>query len=269
MKISADTKIASIVKENPLALEAIVSISKAFEKLRNPYLFRLMAKRASIQMACKIAGCKISDFYEKLRPLGFDQDISAKISTETIIEKKEIFPDLSSLKLIQLDVRPILEKGLDPLQEILAKVNVINDKQVLEIINSFLPIPLINLLEKQGFLSEIVTQENDLSIVRFYRNAKDNKIIKIEDDYNSEDWDEVYQKYKDEWSIVDVRAMQMPQPMITILEALDTIGKHGSLFIRHHKVPLFLLPELAERNIEYRINRLDENEVNLILFHKE
>ncbi len=269
MKISADTKIASLVKENPLALEAIVSISKAFEKLRNPYLFRLMAKRASIQMACKIAGCKISDFYEKLKPLGFEQDLSNKISSENIDIKKELFPDISTLKLIQLDVRPILEKGLDPLQEILAKVNVINDKQVLEITNSFLPIPLINLLEKQGFLSEIVTQEDDLSIVRFYRNSNEYKPLKIEEDYNSEDWDLVYQKYKDEWSIIDVRAMQMPQPMMTILEALDTIGSNGSLFIRHHKVPLFLLPELVERNIEYRINRMNEKEVNLILFPKQ
>lgn len=192
-----------------------------------------------------------------------------KISLEDIEDKGEISPDLSTLKVIRLDVRPILEKGLDPLQEILAKVNVLNNNQVLEITNSFIPIPLINLLEKQGFLTEIVKQESDLAVVRFYRNSIDAKQIKIEEDYNSEDWDDVYNTYKEEWSVLDVRAMQMPQPMITILDALDTIGPNGSLFIRHHKVPLFLLPELAERDIEYRINRLDEKEVNLILFHKK
>jgi hypothetical protein len=51
MVITANTKIAAILKSNPAALEAIVSISPKFEKLRNPLLRKLMAGRASVSMA--------------------------------------------------------------------------------------------------------------------------------------------------------------------------------------------------------------------------
>lgn len=69
--INANTKIAAILKQHPDALEAIISISPKFNKLRNPLLRKLMASRASISMASKIGGCSVNDFFEKLQPLGF------------------------------------------------------------------------------------------------------------------------------------------------------------------------------------------------------
>lgn len=43
MIINSETKIAAILKKNPAALEAIVSITPKFEKLRNP-LFTLITQ---------------------------------------------------------------------------------------------------------------------------------------------------------------------------------------------------------------------------------
>ena len=74
MIIHANTKIGAIIKQHPGALEAIVSIHPMFEKLRNPILRKVMAGRASISMAAKMAGCSIQAFYEKLTPLGFEVD---------------------------------------------------------------------------------------------------------------------------------------------------------------------------------------------------
>ena len=74
--LNAKTKISAILKQQPDALEAIISISPKFEKLRNPLLRKLMAGRASVGMASKIAGCSIQDFYNKLTPLGFHVDAS-------------------------------------------------------------------------------------------------------------------------------------------------------------------------------------------------
>jgi hypothetical protein len=62
MTINADTKIGAILKENPEALEAIVSISTRFEKLRNPLLRKIMAPRTTLSMASRVGGCSVSDF---------------------------------------------------------------------------------------------------------------------------------------------------------------------------------------------------------------
>src|SRR5690348_8261378 len=77
MTINANTKISKILKENPDALDAIVSITPKFEKLRNPLLRKLMAARTSIGMASNIAGLSVEKFFEKLQPLGFEADRDA------------------------------------------------------------------------------------------------------------------------------------------------------------------------------------------------
>src|SRR5665213_2760982 len=74
MTINANTKIAAVLKQHPDALEAIISISPKFEKLRNPLLRKLMAGRSSISIASKMGGCSINDFFTKLKPLGFEID---------------------------------------------------------------------------------------------------------------------------------------------------------------------------------------------------
>ena len=43
--INANTKIASLLKEHPDALETIISISPKFTKLRNPVLRKVIAGR--------------------------------------------------------------------------------------------------------------------------------------------------------------------------------------------------------------------------------
>lgn len=78
MTINANTKIAAILKHNADALDAIVSISPKFEKLRNPLLRKIMAGRTSLAMASKIGGCSVNDFFVKLQPLGFEIDSTIK-----------------------------------------------------------------------------------------------------------------------------------------------------------------------------------------------
>src|SRR5690606_27196399 len=57
MLINPQTKIATLLKHHPDALETIVMLSPDFKKLRNPILRKLMAGRTSIAMASKIGGC--------------------------------------------------------------------------------------------------------------------------------------------------------------------------------------------------------------------
>ncbi len=71
LSINAQTKIATLLKHHPDALEAIVSIAPDFKKLRNPILRKIMAGRTSISMASKIGKCTPDDFFKVLEPLGF------------------------------------------------------------------------------------------------------------------------------------------------------------------------------------------------------
>jgi uncharacterized protein (DUF2249 family) len=266
MNINANTKIAKILKQNPDALKAIISINPRFEKLRNPLLRKLMAARTSIGMAAKIGGFEVERFYEKLKPLGFDIDTESHLENNQERPKLPVFFNtLKPEQIVDFDVRPVIDAGEDPLSLIVEKVKKIPKGGALKIINSFEPAPLISLLKKQGFESFVDGVNEQLVETYFYK--KDDMAVQInEAEENSAGWDELLQKYEGKIQTVDVRHLEMPQPMMTILEAIEKLPEDKALFVYHKRIPVFLLPELRERKFDFRIKEIAPNEVRLLIF---
>ncbi len=265
--INVNTKIGYILKQHPDALDAIVSISPKFNKLKNPLLRKLMASRTSILMASKIGGCTVDDFFERLRPLGFVIDKSILADDESYLAPiPDYIKNVSPENVVELDVRPVLESGEDPLYMIRERVEGMTRYQVLKLLNSFEPIPLIQLLEKQGYqtYSEIV--EENLVITYFYKGDNVKVVDNKSDNYPNEDWDTILNKYNGNLVEIDVRHLEMPMPMLTILDELEKLPDNSALFVNHKRIPVFLLPELNDRKFEYRINEISENEVKLLIF---
>lgn len=173
MQINMDTKIETILQAHPDALDAIISISTKFNKLRNPVMRKLMAPRVSLNMASKVGNCSPEDFYKKLEPLGF------------VIDR--------------------IPAGA---------------------------IPVIDTVPE------------------------------------APDWDESLAQFEDKIKILDIRTLEMPQPMIRILQALETLEENQALFIYHKRIPVFLLPELNDRNMDYRIKTYNEGDVRMLIFKK-
>jgi uncharacterized protein (DUF2249 family) len=266
ININTNTKIAAILKQHAGALDAIISISPKFEKLRNPILRKLMAGRATIAMASKIGGCSVNDFYEKLEPLGFiiDRETKAEDNKET---KKvpQFLKDLRPEMLVELDVRPVIESGKDPLNIILEKIKTVQDGQVLKLINSFEPVPLLLLLGKQGFDSYVeLLDENTVNTYFFKKKGASFK--ETDTTKATEGWEEMLQRFNGNMETIDVRKLEMPLPMLTILDALEKLPNEKALYVYHKRIPVFLLPELADRKFDYRIKEISDDEVHLLIF---
>ncbi len=264
--INANTRIATLLKGHPDALEAIVSISPKFTKLRNPLLRKLMAARTTISMASKIGGCTPEDFFKKLEPLGFVIDTNTSVAkSEETKPLPEFMLNRTEANTKELDVRPVLESGQDPLTMIMDILREIQAGQILKIINSFDPIPLVLLLEKQGYkaYSEIVGE--DLVYTYFYNPSSTAKIqpeVKLENEH----WDEMVASFADNIETIDVRHLEMPLPMLTILDHLENLNDNKALYVYHKRIPVFLLPELQERKMDYRIKEISDGEVHLLIF---
>jgi uncharacterized protein (DUF2249 family)/TusA-related sulfurtransferase len=267
VKINAQTKISALLKQHPGALEAIVSLSPHFEKLRNPILRKLMAGRATIAMASKIGNCTEDDFFQKLKPLGFELNTYNMTNTNTNQDFPDFLKNPGKGDITELDVRPILASGSDPLQHILEKVKALPPGNILKIINTFEPIPLIRLLEKKGFQSAVVSKEDSLIETYFFKKEEvADSTVNLEK--TPDDWNAITNRFADKFQTVDVRDMEMPLPMITILDALQKLPADMALWVNHKRIPVFLLPELAERNFNYCIKEISDTEVNLIIFRK-
>ena len=145
--------ISALIKENPDVIEAIVSINKHFEKLRNPILRKILASRVTIADAAKIGGTTIQIIFEKLAPLGFFCEEGNSKNIENVNFVPEFFKTLTKKYLEELDVRKDLDSGKDPFNKIMDVLAQLPDKYTLKIINTFEPIPLIHLLQKKGYSS--------------------------------------------------------------------------------------------------------------------
>lgn len=276
MLINERTKIAALLKHHPDALETIVTLSPDFKKLRNPVLRALMAGRTTIAMASKIGGCKPADFFKALAPLGFEVDRPQTDAQEDAVPeskpKPEYLQNIQPDRLVNFDVRAMLAEGSDPLKSIQQQVKSLNPGEVLVIINNFEPVPLIKLLEKQGFQTYVNFIDPDTIETYFYKiaaadDSKNDEADAVEEDLPaSGDWHILLQRYENNLVEVDVRHLEMPMPMMTILENLEVLPEGKALYVHHKRIPVFLLSELKEREFDYRIKEVRDGEVYLLLF---
>ncbi|SRR5690554_3585639 len=275
MSINERTKLSELLKHHPDALEAIVSLSPDFKKLRNPVLRALMAGRTTIAMASKMGGIGPSDFFRALEALGFESEASqGSLSQEPVpknIPRPEALKSLAAERLVSFDVRSILADGKDPLRPIQQRVKSLKAGEVLLIVNTFEPVPLIKVLEKQGFQSHVEVLAPDRVETYFYRlegeGAPMGEVqVGEEEGSTSGDWEPLLERFAGNLEEIDVRHLEMPMPMMTILEALETLPQGKALYVYHKRIPVFLLTELRERNFDYRIREVGDGEVYLLIF---
>lgn len=268
MTINVHTKISSLLKQHPGALETIISISPAFKKLRNPILRKVIAARTSIAMASKLGGCRVEDFFKKLQPLGFEID-RATVALDKPLETKPVpgfMQHTDPADFIQLDVRPVIAAGKDPLDMIMQKIKILQTGQVLKLINSFEPVPLIHLLGKQGFESFTETVSDELVYTCFYKQSENLQVPPVNIQVDTAGWDDMLKRFAGKLEKIDVRDLAMPLPMHTILEALEYLPAGKALFVYHKRIPVFLLPELEAQHFNYRVNEVSDGQVQLLIY---
>lgn len=274
MKINDNTKISDLIKADKNCVDAIAAVAPPLHRLKNPILRKVMASRVNLVEAAKMGGCTVEDIVQALIPLGFEYEKA--VVDETVSQPK---PDwllkAETRAIIEYDVRPIIESGSDPLKVIMAKFKEVQPGGILCVINSFVPTPLIHLLKQQqaeDSYVDIISPEE--SRTYFLKKIKASSIQKsnnadkvIMNDEAS--FKELYDAYpKDKIREIDVRHLEMPMPMRTILGELETLPKDWILYVNHKRVPLYLLEELADKNYEVHIHTVDDTNVKLILFEK-
>lgn len=270
MKINGQTKISVIIKHNEGAIDAIAAINRHFHKLRNPILRKILAARISIEDAARIGKCEVIEILQKLSAIGFEIETRTQFSNEEKSITKyntEVMQAINSGKLKSLDVRPVLEKGTDPFSHIMEALKKLPDGYVLEVINSFEPTPLIKILNKKGYASMIKTTEDVVQtyFIKVTEAQEEKRAGKLLFNVSMKELE--IEQDKNQYREIDVRNMEMPLPMVTILNELEDLQEGVALFVHHKKVPQYLLPELEQRHFNTWIAEIEEGDVKLLI-HK-
>lgn len=269
MVINSKTRISKLIEHNIETIEVISSINKHFRKLRNPFLRKALAPRVSIADAARIGGVPVCVMIDKLKEIGFKTDDDCGCETALPKDKYRLSKkdfDMRKETIVELDVRPILEGGTDPFEAIMAKLKTMNERHTLLIINTFEPIPLLNILKKKGYAYETERPEN--GVVHTYLEKYDGEAKEVGDEATTSElsFELAEQKFAGKMKEVDVRDLEMPMPMVTILEEIESIGEDRALYVHHKKLPQYLIPELEDRGYKWVSDEIDESNVKLIIF---
>jgi len=258
-----------LIKENEETIQAIASINKHFLKLKNPVLRKVLAPRVTVADAAKVGGVDIFIMIKKLEEIGFEfeGEIPQKPNTDNLnIENMSSTKNINNL--VSLDVRPTIESGEDPFNIIMKAVKILKEGETLQIINSFEPIPLIKKLQSKGYESW-TERPIEGEVHTFFRMNKtkwvDNEVEETVKKGNK-NFDEELAYFGDNIRKIDVRELEMPEPMVKILKEIETLNKGQALYVDHKKIPQFLLPELEVRNFDILYKEIDCNHTVLIIY---
>src|SRR5690606_16914151 len=142
---------------------------------------------------------------------------------------------------------------------------------ILCIVNSFIPYPLLSLLEKKGAKSYVESVAANEHHTWFFKpadpheeaaaSAADRVVM-----HDGPSFEQVLGAYPEAQRVrLDVRPLPMPQPMETILVTLPTLENGQALYIQHKRVPLHLLEALADQAYTAHIHEVAEGDVRMLI----
>ncbi len=277
MVINKHTRVSEVIKANADSIAAIAALAKPLRKLSNPLLRRIMAPRVTLAEAAAIGGCSLAAIRAALEPLGF-QFVDEELADDRKGEEKEQRPDwlaaMDEDTIDFFDVREAIESGNDPLKAIVQRYRALPMGNLLCIINSFIPYPLINLLGKQGAETFVETVADQVYHTWFFKQGVPEKKLGVHESdhvmmHDSPSFGRILAAYTETQLVrLDVRHLPMPQPMETILETLPALVAGQALYVQHKRVPLHLLEELADLAYRTHVHEVGEGDVKLLIVQR-
>ncbi len=236
MVILAKTKVKKAIDKYPKLKEILIEISPKFKKLKNPIIFKIVSKWATFSDVAKIGGLSICELLHKVnRAVGKEKELFERAP--------ECVKELGDEKSLSAEKKPDWVENPEEtliydvrnrddffLNELVEAANNLKEGQILKIINSFYPAPLINMLKESGY--SVYTEREAFEKFVVY--------VKYKEKPGKENWIEK----KDEFQLLDVRGWK-EDPFSTIIKlANDTPPGSGFKLIQFFKpVPLINLIE--------------------------
>ena len=265
MIVTKDTKISTLINENEASIEAIAAVNKNFRKLKNPFLRKMLAPRVSISDAAKIGDTTVEEILKKLADIGFEIE---NTNNETTSNYKKSTNNMTRNKIVEFDARPILAGGVDPFKQIMESLKLLKADETLLIINTFEPVPLLNVLRSKGYEYEVERPEPGIVHTFLTKiNSESESDTNDIDESNIElTFEDAEKRFSGRMKEIDVRDLEMPMPMVTILEELEKIADGEALYVHHKRLPQYLLPELENRDYKLVSQEIDNDNMKIIIY---
>lgn len=262
--ILASWKISEVLQRYPQALEALVELSPAFAKLRNPVMRRVQSRLVTVAQAAGIAGLEPAVLTQRLnQAVGITLPDAAGESNPTVDEPPVESPTWMETAPVtqEVDARPIMARGEEPFRAIMTAARLVPVGSVLRLHTGFEPLPLYDALAKQGFVHHAAHIDREHWQVEFLREQGPVEVLTRSSSASGLDWNAPAAAEV----TIDVSDLVPPEPMIRILEALETLPDEGRLLVHHVRRPIHLYDRLDELGYPHDTRELKPGHVELLI----
>jgi uncharacterized protein (DUF2249 family) len=266
--ILASERVSDILNRYPTLVDTLIDASPAFRNLRNPIMRRVQSRLVTVSQAAGIAGLSPAELTRTLNVAAgltapSETDITEPgqpTSAEPLLDDVDVsIPPIAA----EIDVRTIMARGEEPFKAIMSVASSVPAGAAFRLIASFEPLPLYDVLAKQGFTHRsheigdgawevLFTRAADIR----HRSPKSARKAGSEDDWPTEITTEV---------TIDVSELVPPEPMIKILEALEQLEPGGRLLVHHVRRPIHLYDRLDEMGYRHQTRDLAPGNVEVMI----
>jgi hypothetical protein len=159
--ITPDIKIYELLEAYPQLEDVLIEISPLFIKLKKPVLRKTIARVTSIKQAAVVGKVSLNEMINRLRE-SVGQGKAEYKNIELMQKVKPKWATYENIK-IEYDAREDLDNGIQPLNKVLKETKEFKSGEKYLLITAFIPLPMIELLEGNGFESyQVVIGENEV-----------------------------------------------------------------------------------------------------------
>lgn len=160
--ISPRTKVGELLDAYPELEPVLMSMSPAFEKLKNPVLRKTIAKVATLQQVAAVGGVNIDGMIKRLRnEIGQSNGEDGSSNAEYMSDCTPEWFDHSKVKG-RLDATAIINSGESPMKEILNQTSMLKTGEIFELQTPFIPAPIIDMLRAKNFRSHTIVNNDHM-----------------------------------------------------------------------------------------------------------
>jgi hypothetical protein len=165
IEIDPSTVVHDLLENYPELEEKLITLAPPFEKLKNPFLRKSVAKVATLKHISLVGNIPLKELIDRLR-----ETVGQPRLDETFVDEDYFSdePDWFSADKVAVSVN---ESEIDnpnemTLNAILKEARNVEKGNIIELITTFLPAPGIDLLKSKGFL--VWTKKEDGGLIKSY-----------------------------------------------------------------------------------------------------
>ncbi|MCP3915246.1 MAG: DUF1858 domain-containing protein [bacterium] len=150
--IEPSTKVSSFLERYPQLEDELITFAPPFRKLRNPLLRHSIGRVATLAQAASVARVPATELVDYLRAL-----VGQPPLAPGTVDDEDYFPEPPAWFEACEVVAVVDEREEDPEQTEMAIVRVLrlvrelSDRQLLELVTTFLPAPGIGVMRRKGY----------------------------------------------------------------------------------------------------------------------